>query len=964
MKYLTSGALRISFIYALFGLLWILISDRGLLYLIPQVDQLVLWQTYKGLLFVTLSTLIIYSQVARAERQNTLVRTALADSEERYRLLFNNNPLPMWVYDLQTLAFLEVNEAAVQKYGYSRNEFLGQTIKDIRPSEDVPLLLEDVANTTARFNFAGEWRHIRKDGSLFMVEIVSHYLIYNGRSARLVVAKDLTEQKRIESEKNSIFQRNQALVQALGEIVYEWVPQKNQVFWQGDYQRILGYSLTEIGSTTESWLSKIHPEDQTKVSQRIDDAAANKKNLDVEYRFLQADGTYRWMHDRGVIFKDAQGQLEKIVGVFLDIHARKQTEEALRQSELRLRRAIEFAPFPTLIHAEDGEVLAISQTWLDITGYAAEAIKTVSDWTELAYGANQEQIMAGIDRLYELDARVDEGAFVIRCKDGSQRIWEFSSAPLGRLSDGRRGVISIAVDTTERREAENQLRLQSSALNAAANGIVITDVNGLIEWANPAFTELTGYTLEEALGRNPRQLVKSGVHDEAFYRQLWETILCGNVWRGELINRRRDGTHYVEEEAITPVFNEKGAITHFIAIKQDITKRKEAEKEREHLYRQERLAAIGQLAAGIAHDFNNLLAVILLYSQLLARSPNLNPKEQGQLTTIGQQAERAALLINQILDFSRRAVFEKRPLDLLVLLKEEVKLLQRTLPENIEIELAYEADTCVILADVTRVEQTIMNLAFNARDAMPEGGTLRFALSQVQVEAAQPPPVAGMSSGAWVKLSVQDTGTGIAPEIIDHIFEPFVTTKEPGKGTGLGLSQVHGIVAQHNGFIDISSRLGQGSLFEIYLPVWQVEPETAVTVTVETAVSGQGQRLLIIEDEPALRSALHASLSLWQYEVLEAPNGEMALAMLQAGTAVDLIISDMIMPKMGGLAFVHALRKLGLTTPVIFITGYPFTSNPADLPALGVKSILPKPLSPTELNQAVAQALSETAKDG
>ena len=309
-------------------------------------------------------------------------------------------------------------------------------------------------------------------------------------------------------------------------------------------------------------------------------------------------------------------------------------------------------------------------------------------------------------------------------------------------------------------------------------------------------------------------------------------------------------------------------------------------------------------------------------------------------------------------------MFEKRPLDLLVLLKEEVKLLQRTLPENIEIELAYEADTCVILADVTRVEQTIMNLAFNARDAMPEGGTLRFALSQVQVEAAQPPPVAGMSSGAWVKLSVQDTGTGIAPEIIDHIFEPFVTTKEPGKGTGLGLSQVHGIVAQHNGFIDISSRLGQGSLFEIYLPVWQVEPETAVTVTVETAVSGQGQRLLIIEDEPALRSALHASLSLWQYEVLEAPNGEMALAMLQAGTAVDLIISDMIMPKMGGLAFVHALRKLGLTTPVIFITGYPFTSNPADLPALGVKSILPKPLSPTELNQAVAQALSETAKDG
>ncbi len=1074
-----SESIRIPFIYAIFGLIWIMLTDR-LLYLVGlDLRSTLYWQTYKGWLFVGLSTLIIHWLVSRSIRQNQTAKEALAQSEKLYRLLFENNPLPMWAYDLQSLAFLEVNGAAIDKYGYSRTEFLDSTLKDIRPAEDIPLLLENVAHTKKRLNFAGEWRHRRKDGVVFPVEIVSHELVYNGRSARLVVAKDLTEQKQLEAERNKVFQRNQALVQALGEIVYEWTPEVDEVIWAGDCQRILGYSADEMGDTTAVWEEKIHPDDRDRVRQDMQNALRAQRNLESEYRFRQKDGVYRWMHDRSVLTLDEQGKLEKVVGVFLDIDERKRTEEALRQSEDRFRTAIEFAPFPIIIHAEDGEVLALSQTWLDITGYTPAEIPTVDAWTERAYGQRQPQVMAVIERLYALNERVDEGEFVITCKDGSQRIWEFSSTPLGRLPDGRRSVISIAVDVTERKTAEKQLHLQSSALDAAANGIVITDIHGAIEWANPAFSELTGYPLAEALGKNPRDLVKSGEHDQAFYESLWHTILSGNIWRGELINQRKDGTNYFEEEAITPVWDENGEMTHFIAIKQDITERKQAERERERLLeqmqaqaeqmnqimrsvpegiflldldgqilvanshaqeclaflanvtvgdqltglgelslaallaaparsnwheikvkdqifeliaqpvesgpvsqgwavllrqvteqkrleqqfqRQERLAAIGHLAAGIAHDFNNLMAVILLYAQMLERSPRLIAKERSQLATISQQAKRAALLIEQILDFSRRAVFERRPLDLLIILKEEVKLLKRTLPENMELALLAEPENYVVLADPTRIQQTIMNLAVNARDAMPAGGHLKFELSHLQVNSHKTAPLPTMLPGRWVRLSVTDTGSGIEPELLDRIFEPFVTTKEPGKGTGLGLSQVHGIVAQHDGFIAVSSQVGQGTTIDIYLPTLVIEAATAATAVpdmLETAVFGQGQRLLVIEDEPALRSALVESLTLWQYEVLQTTNGEEALELLARGTKVDLILSDVIMPKMGGVAFVEALRQMGLKTRVIFITGHPLNMDSSTLQALGVPEVLPKPIQPTQLSQAIAAALND-----
>lgn len=348
MKKFLPDTIRIPLIYVIFGLLWILLTDRILLVLAPDFETTVHWQTYKGWLFVGLSTLIIYSLVAQSAQQDQAARDALAASEKRYRLLFDNNPLPMWVYDVETLAIFEVNEAAVTQYQYPRPEFLQLNIKEIRPLEDVPLLLDNLAQVSDRLNFAGEWRHQRKDGTVFPVQVVSHALLHNGRSARLVVCQDLTDQKRLEAERTNSFRRNQALVRALGEIVYEWSANRSETLWDGDIERILGYSAAEMGHTAADWEDKIHPDDRDRVRQESLSAAQELRNLNIEYRFRQKDGTYRWMLDRSVVTANSQGKLEKVVGVLLDINERKQTEEALRLSEERFRRAIAYAPVPVI----------------------------------------------------------------------------------------------------------------------------------------------------------------------------------------------------------------------------------------------------------------------------------------------------------------------------------------------------------------------------------------------------------------------------------------------------------------------------------------------------------------------------------------------------------------------------------------------------------------------------------------
>jgi len=384
----------------------------------------------------------------------------------------------------------------------------------------------------------------------------------------------------------------------------------------------------------------------------------------------------------------------------------------------------------------------------------------------------------------------------------------------------------------------------------------------------------------------------------------------------------------------------------------------------QQLQRQERLAAVGQLAAGIAHDFNNLMSVIILYAQLAAQSESLDERDRQRMNVIEEQGQRASQMIRQILDFSRRTTIERHPLDLLPLFKEQIKLLQRTLPENIQISLDTPLGECFVLGDPTRLEQVLMNLAVNARDAMPDGGRLCIGVETLEVLREKEAPLPGMTPGQWVRLTISDTGIGIPDENMERLFEPFFSTKPIGVGTGLGLPQVHGIVGQHSGHITVASEVGAGTVFTIYLPALaMLTPETTPARQVTQHVHGHGETILVVEDEASLRSTLTEVLEQWHYHVVAVANGKEALNALERGNVhPDLILSDVVMPEMSGLALFKALRQRKSDTPFIFLTGHLRGEELENLRQHGLRAWLPKPPGIEQLAETIAAVLQERSE--
>ncbi len=372
-------------------------------------------------------------------------------------------------------------------------------------------------------------------------------------------------------------------------------------------------------------------------------------------------------------------------------------------------------------------------------------------------------------------------------------------------------LVGIGVDITERKRVEAERARLATAIEQSAEGVVITDTYGDIEYVNPAFTRFTGYSREEVLGRNPR-ILKSGKHDLGFYQQLWATILKGEIWHGEMINRRKDGSSYAEEMSIAPVRTPSGEITHFIATKLDVTARRQLELQ---FLQAQKMEAVGRLAGGVAHDFNNLLTIINGYAVLLTERSSSEDPRRGQLNEILKAGERAASLTRQLLAFSRRQVLEARVLNLNRVLADLEKMLCRLIGEDVELVATLKADPGNVKVDPGQVEQVVLNLAVNARDAMPAGGQLFIETSNVEVDESYGRSHANMMPGKYVMMAVSDTGCGMDLETQARIFEPFFTTKEKGRGTGLGLATVYGIVKQSGGFIWVYSEPGRGSTFKI-----------------------------------------------------------------------------------------------------------------------------------------------------
>lgn len=376
---------------------------------------------------------------------------------------------------------------------------------------------------------------------------------------------------------------------------------------------------------------------------------------------------------------------------------------------------------------------------------------------------------------------------------------------------------------------------------------------------------------------------------------------------------------------------------------------------------QDRLATVGQLAAGIAHDFNNIMATILVYSDLLRKDLALNPSALERLAIIQQQVHRSASLIRQILDFSRRSVMELSALDLLPFIKEFDKLLVRVLPETIRVELNYLPGSYPVHADPTRLQQVLMNLAINARDAMPEGGILRLDINRLTLKSGDISPSPYLPEGEWISIKVCDTGVGIPPEVIPHIFEPFFTTKPVGQGTGLGLPQAYGIVKQHGGYIDVQSQVGKGTEFVIYLPALPAQQIESIPVQNLVPEEGQGQTILVVEDDPATLIAIQDLLEAQEYQVMVASNGKEAIQIFELNPEeIDLMVSDVVMPEMGGLELYNQVQNQWPDVKTLFVTGHPMGDERQSLLEEQQITWLQKPFSVPEFFGAVEELLADT----
>ena len=473
----------------------------------------------------------------------------------------------------------------------------------------------------------------------------------------------------------------------------------------------------------------------------------------------------------------------------------------------------------------------------------------------------------------------------------------------------------------EQQTTEESLRKLLRAVEQSADGVMVTNRQGIIEYVNPAFEALTGYKREEVCGQTPR-ILKSSEQGPEFYQEMWNTVLAGNVYRGILVNRKKNGELYYVEQTICPVRDPAGLITHFISNGRDLTERLRLE---ERLMQSQKMDAIGHLAGGVAHDFNNLLTIITSYAELALDAVPRNSPLDSKIQEILSAARRAAELTRQLLAFSRKQPQALRVADLNQVIARIAKTLPRLIGEDIEFIFAPGEGLGRARVDPLQIEQVLMNLAANAGDAMPQGGHLRIETSDLRLdEPSTDRKQACIPPGRYVLITVRDDGSGISPEHMAHIFEPFYTTKPAGRGTGLGLATVYGIVKQNNGFIWASSEPTKGTEFQIYLPCAAgQDPAEEVEETRNTIANRGSETLLLVEDEPAVRRAAAEFLTLQGYTVLEAKDGVDALSVADHYSSnIHLLVSDVVMPNMSGGQLAKELVHQRPQTKLLFVSGY------------------------------------------
>jgi two-component system cell cycle sensor histidine kinase/response regulator CckA len=633
--------------------------------------------------------------------------------------------------------------------------------------------------------------------------------------------------------------------------------------------------------------------------------------------------------------------------------SRKQIEEARQDSEKRYRRLFESARDGILIlDADTGKVIDVNPFLSQLLGLSYEVCMGKYLW-ELGQLKNIAPTKEAFKNLQDNKyIRYDD----LPLKTADDRTVEVEFVSNVYLVDHTKVIQCNIRDITERKQAEAEHHRLISAIEQTGEMILITDPAGVIQYVNPAFERVTGYTRQEAIGQNPR-LLKSGKQDQAFYQHLWETISGGQNFQGQMVNKRKDGTFFTEEATITPVRDAAGRIINYVAVKHDITEHLRVAAQ---LQQAQKMESVGRLAGGVAHDYNNMLSVILGYTELAMDKVKLSEPLYYDLKEILNAAKRSAAITRQLLAFARKQTIAPKVLDVNETVEGMLKMLRRLIGEDIDLAWMPESHLWPVKIDPSQIEQILANLCVNARDAIAGVGKVTIETHMVTFDKAYCDDHPGFVPGDFVLLEASDDGCGMDKETLGHLFEPFFTTKEVGQGTGLGLAMVFGIVKQNKGVINVYSEPGKGTTFKIYLPRHVGEAEAISAKPVTEMATSRGEMVLLVEDEAAIRKLGQVMLEKLGYQVLTADSpGE---AMRIAGEHEDkihLLITDVVMPEMNGRDLADQLQVLYPDMKALFMSGY--TANVIAHRGVLEKNMqfIQKPFSLKDLGAIVRETLDQ-----
>jgi PAS domain S-box-containing protein len=888
---------------------------------------------------------------------------ALKASEDRYRRITEAITDYIYIVRIKNGRPFETkhSEACVAVTGFTSREFAEDPylwIKMVR-EEDHDLVRKQAEEVlSGKTHEPIEHRIIRKDGSMRWVEsaVVPHYdmngvlISYDG------IVKDITERKLSEENiRKSETRLNEAQHQGkMGD--WETDIATNVLSWSDEVYAIFGMNPDRnIMIKVDDFISKIHPNDRQRVQnfikESIDKAYDSWK---IEYRIILDSGEEKHIFVSALVEKNDEGKPVRRRGIVQDITERKQAEEALRISEEKFKALSEQSITGNCL-IQDGKFIYVNPRLAEIFAFSQDEMigLTVLD---LVVERDRDMVTENIRKRMSGEISSMSYTFSALKKDGSEVPMEVYGSVM--LYHGRPAIMATLLDITERKKAEDALIASEKKFRDLLENIqliaVILDLNGNIIFCNDYLLRLTGWLRDETIGRSWFDIF---LPEDV--RGYVKSVFRANIARGTMLNNEnpivtRQGTLRQIVWNIAVLHDSDGNIAGTASIGIDVTEHRMLE---EQLRQAQKMESVGHLAGGIAHDFNNILSAIVGYAHLTLLRMKDNDLSRVNIEHILAASGRAASLIQSLLAFSRKQIILLKLVDINEIIYDIKTMLSRIIGEDIDFKADTAVKRLIVKADKSQIEQALMNLATNARDAMPHGGILTISAEEVEIDGRFIQMHQFGEPGRYAVITVADTGVGMDEKTKKNIFEPFFTTKEVGKGTGLGLAMVYGAIKQHNGYINVYSEPGKGTTFKIYLPLTGSDEQPAEKKGTSTVSSGS-ETILLVEDEETVRVIMRSLLEESGYRVLEAMDGEDGLRLFKENSEkINLILSDIIMPKIQGPEMYEEIKKIAPDIKIIFISGYPADFIDQKSFSEKEKDIIDKPVIPDELLRKIREVL-------